>query len=71
MEQLAAVSQLETFGCETTLLHPQTHEALCDPIQDTLRTATHFHLVVRQNFQVYDDKRQIQGDDYEVALHGP
>lgn len=25
---------------------------------------SHFHLVVRQSFQVYDHKRQIQGEDY-------
>lgn len=65
VEQLPEASQLETFGCEITLLRPQTHEALSDPIQDTLRTDTRFHLVVQGCFQTYDHKCQIQGEEYE------
>ena len=53
MKILPAVSQLDTFGCELTLLDADTHHALCDPIQDVLCGNTHFHLVVQDCFQRY------------------
>ena len=64
VESLPTVSQPDTFGCEIDLLHPHTQEALADPIQDALRNNTHFQLVVRQCFVVYEHKHQIQGEDY-------
>ena len=60
VEKLPVVSHLETFGCELTLLHPHTQEALCDPIQEALWANTHFHLIVQKCFQTtYDHKGQI------------
>ena len=56
VEYLPTVSQIDTFGCEVELLHPDTQESLKDPIQDTLRNNTHFHLVVRQCFEVFEHK---------------
>ena len=34
VEYLPAVSSLDTFGCELTLLDVDTHQALRDPIQE-------------------------------------
>ena len=65
MKILPAVSQLDTFGCELTLLDADTHHALCDPIQDVLCGNTHFHLVVQDCFQRYDCREQIQGEEYD------
>ena len=41
VENLPAVSSLDMFGCELTLLDVDTHQALCDPIQEALYGATH------------------------------
>ena len=65
VENLPAVSRLDTFGCELTLLDPHTQQALCDPIQEALWGTTHFHLIVQTCFQKYDCRDQIQGDEYE------
>ena len=59
VENLPAVSSLDTFGCELTLL------ALCDPIQEALWGNTQFHLIVQDCFQRYDCREQIQGEEYE------
>ena len=45
VEYLPAVSSLDTFGCELTLLDVDTHQALRDPIQEALWGNTQFHLV--------------------------
>ena len=42
VENLPAVSSLDTFGCEVTLLDVDTHQALCDPIQEALWGNTQF-----------------------------
>ena len=65
MENLPAVSSLDTFGRELTLLDVDTHQALCDPIQEALWGNTQFHLIVQDCFQRYDRKEQIQGEEYE------
>ena len=63
----AAVSQLDTFGCELTLL--DTHHALCDPIQDVLWGNTHFHLVVQDCFQIFCTGRGAMcAEDAQVTL---
>ena len=36
VEHLPAVSQLDAFGCELTLLDADSQHALCDPIQEEL-----------------------------------
>ena len=48
VENLPAVSHLDTFGCELILLDADTHQALSDPIQETLWVNSHFHLVVQE-----------------------
>ena len=65
VENLPAVSHLDTFGCELILLDADTHQALSDPIQETLWVNSHFHLVVQECFQRYDCKEQIRGEEYE------
>ena len=58
VENLPAVSHLDTFGCELILLDADTH-------QETLWVNSHFHLVVQECFQRYDCKEQIRGEEYE------
>ena len=65
VENLPAVSRLDTFGCELTLLDSYTHQALCDPIQEALWDNTQYHLIVHDCFQKYDCRDQIQGEEYE------
>ena len=66
VEHLPAISQLDTFGCELTLIDADTHHALSDPIQDELWNHTCFHLVVRNCFQTFNYKEQIQRSVYEA-----
>ena len=63
---LPAVGQLDTFGCELTLLDADTHHVLCDPIHDELWNNMRLHLVVQDCFQSYSCKEQIQRDVYEA-----
>ena len=58
VENLPAVSHLDTFGCELTLLDPHTQQTLSDPIQDTLWVNARFHLIVQKCFQKYDCRDQ-------------
>ena len=51
VENLPAVSHLDTFGCELTLLDSYTHQTLCDPIQEALWGNTQYHLIVQDCFQ--------------------
>ena len=65
---------LDVFGCEVDLVHPDTQEYLRDPIWDTLRINTSFHLVVRECLEVCQSKRQFQeseGQQYPKAVKVP
>ena len=66
VEHLPVVSQLDTFGCELTLLHADSQHALCDPIQEELWNNTRFHLIVRDCFRSCSGKEQLQRDVYEA-----
>ena len=65
VENLPAVSSLDTFGCELTLFDVETQLALCDPIQEALWGNTQFRLVVQDCFQRFDRKEQFQANEYE------
>ena len=67
VEHLPAVSHLDTFGCELTLLDADTHQALQDPIQEDLwwRWNTQFSLIVHECLQQFERKEQIRGIEYE------
>ena len=74
VDNLPAVSNLDTFGCELTLLEADTYQALCDPTQEALWSNTQFHLILQDYFQRYDCREQIQGEeygDYPKAIHVP
>ena len=64
VENLPAVSHLDTFGCELTLLDSYTHQALCDPIQEALWGNTQY----QDCFQKYDCKHQIQGKGKSMKI---
>ena len=66
VEHLPAVSQLDTFGCELTLLDADSQHALCDPIQEELWNNTRFRLIVRDCFRSCSGKEQLQRDVYEA-----
>ena len=65
VEHLPLVSQIDTFGCELTLLDADTHQALQDPTQEDLWWNTQFCLIVHECFQQVERKEQIQGLEYE------
>ena len=65
VERLPLVSQIDTFGCELTLLDADTHLALQDPIQEDPRWNTQFCLIVHECFLTVERKEQIQGLEYE------
>ena len=65
VERLPLVSQIDTFGCEFTLLDADTHLALQDPIQEDLWGNTQFCLIVHECFLTVERKEQIQGLVYE------
>ena len=61
VEHLPLVSQMDTFGCELTLLDADTHHALQDPTQEDLCWNTQFCPIVHECFQQIECKEQIQG----------
>ena len=65
VEHLPLVSQIDTFGCEFTLLDSDTHLALQDPIPEDLWWNTQFCLIVHERFLTVERKEQIQGLEHE------
>ena len=65
VEHLPLVSQLDTFGCELTLLDADTNVALQDPIQEDLWENTQFCLVMHECFLSVESNVQLQKLEYE------
>ena len=56
LEQLPTIGGHSAFGSELAFVHKDTGEILTNPIWDTLRDCTRFHLVVRQCFSQAEHK---------------
>ena len=63
VELLAKCHDLDTFGCELTLISEDARSPLNDPIHDELWEHNRYQLIIQKRFCVVSSKEQIKKRD--------
>ena len=65
VELLAKCHDLDTFGCELTLISEDARSPLNDPIHEELWEHNRYQLIIQKRFRVVSSKEQIKRETYE------
>ena len=65
VELLAKCHDLDTFGCELTLISEDARSPLNDPIHEELWEHHRYQLIIQKRFRVVSSKEQIKRETYE------